>query len=267
MKLFKKAALTAVVTASALVSFAAQAQQQTCDITSATVTQLFSTTFDGLVFSKAVSDDGTFFGNVPDIANPIWGGNRAVLFEVVPGGNPGGGTITFDGTSLYNLAVTFSDQKLSILDAAPPNNLVTTTSGGSLVIENVANIDGGNDANFDVGGLLSAGSAVQTIDFSQFGAAGAPGSPVVTCTDTTGNCALIPGLNLDGVRYTLEGTPSGVCTDSYTLRVQTNNNSYYEVDITTSPIVQSKNVPVPAMFVYLTLAFMGLVGVKLSRRA
>ena len=76
MKLIKQAALTAVVTASALVSFGAHAQQQTCDISSAEVTQLFSTTFDGLVFSKAVVDDGTFFGDVPDIANPIWGGNR-----------------------------------------------------------------------------------------------------------------------------------------------------------------------------------------------
>ena len=267
MKIFQKAALTAVVTASALISFASQAQQQTCDVTSATVTQLFSTTFDGLVFSKAVTDDGTFFGDVPDIANPIFGGNRSILFTETPGGNPGGGTITFDGTTLYNLAVTFADQRLDILDAAPPNNLVTTTSGGSLNIDNVANIDGGNDANFDVGGLLSAGSAVQTVDFSQFGAAGVPGSPVVTCTDTTGNCTLIPGLNLDGVRYSLEGTPSGVCNDAYTLRVQTSNNSYYEVAISTAPIVNSKNVPVPALFIYLTLACMGLVGVKLSRRA
>ncbi len=267
MKIFQKAALTAVVTASALISFASQAQQVTCDISSAAVTQLFSTTFDGLIFGKAVTDDFTFFGDVPDIANPIWGGNRSVLFSEIPGGNAGGGTITFDGTSLHNLAMTFSDQKLDILDAAPPNNLVATTSGGSLNIDNVANIDGGNDANFDVGGLLSAGSAVQTVDFSGFGPAGAPGSPVVTCTDTTGNCALLPGLNLDGVRYTLEGTPTAACTDSYTLRVQTSNNSYYEVDFTTAPIVNTKNVPVPALFIYLTLACMGMVGVKLSRRA
>ena len=266
MKLMKQAALTAVVTASALMSFTAQAQQQTCDVTGASVTQLFSSTFDGLVFSKAVTDDGTFFGDIPDIGNPIWGVNRAVLFTETPGGNPGGGTITFDGTVLHQLALTFADQTLSILDAAPPNNLETTTSGGSLSIENIPNVDAGDDANFDVGGLLSAGSAVQTVDFSQFNAVGNPG-PVVTCTDTTGNCNLLPGLNLDGVRYTLEGTPGGVCNDSYTLRVQTGNNSYYEVAINTAPIVNTKNVPVPAMFIYLTLALMGLVGVKLSRRA
>ena len=267
MKLIKKAAITAVMTASALASFATHAQQQTCDISSAVVTQLFSTTFDGIVFSKAVTDDGSFFGDIPDIANPIWGGNRSVQFSEISGGNPGGGAITFDGTALYQLAITFSDQRIDILDAAPPNNLVTTTSGGSLSITSPSNLDGGDDANFDRGGPLGTGNTDLTVDFTQFGAAGAPGSPVVTCTDTTGNCLAIPGLNLDGVRYTLEGTPSGVCSDNYTLRVQTDNNSYYEVDITTSPIVNSKNVPVPAIFIYLTLAFMGLAGVKLSRRS
>lgn len=266
MKLMKQAALTAVFTASALMPFTAQAQQQTCDISSASVTQLFSSTFDGLVFAKSVSDDGTFFGDVPDIGNPIWGVNRSVLFTETPGGNPGGGTITFDGAVLHQLAMTFADQNLSILDAAPPNNLVTTTSAGSLSIDTIPDVDGGDDANFDVGGPLSAASAVQVVDFSQFNAVGTPG-PVVTCTDTTGNCNLLPGLSLDGVRYTLEGAPGGVCNDNYTLRVQTGNNSYYEVAIATAPIVNTKNVPVPAMFIYLTLALMGLVGVKMSRRS
>lgn len=270
MKLLKKAALTAVVAATAVIPFTSHAQVQTCDVTSAEVTQLFSATFDGLIFSKQVTANGTFFGDIPDIANPIWGANRTVLFSVNPAGNPGGGTISFDGTVLHQLAVTFADQTLSILDAAPPNNLVTTTSGGSLSIENIPNVDGGNDANFDVGVPLvlplPATPPPRVVDFSQFNAAGTPG-PVLTCTDTTGNCGLVPGLNLDGVRYTLEGTPGGVCNDSYTLRVQTDNNSYYEVAITTAPIVNSKNVPVPAMFIYLTLALMGLVGVKLSRRS
>jgi hypothetical protein len=90
MKLFKK---SFIAVAGALL-LSSHAQSATYEIESADISQLFSATFDGLVFFKAVSDDGSFFGNVPDVANPVWGVNRSIKVEPANNGSEAYGTIT-----------------------------------------------------------------------------------------------------------------------------------------------------------------------------
>ena len=75
MKFLNKTNNLAIALAGVL---SASANAATHNIESVTITQLFSSTFDGLVFTKAVTDDGSFFGNVPDIANPTFGVNRSI---------------------------------------------------------------------------------------------------------------------------------------------------------------------------------------------
>lgn len=237
-------------------------------IDSVEIKQLFSATFDGLVFSKTLSDDGTFFGAVPDIANPIFGANRAIKIDTT-GDHDGGGTISMDGSQLNQLAITLPDTTLTIITSLT-GTLVTETSGASLSINNVPNLDAGDDANFDFGGPLSDGATEYAIDFSSFNALGTPGV-VNTCVNADNFCGLLPTLSLDGVRYTLEGSPTEAGGDVLTLRVQTANGSYYEVEMITAVAASendSKNVPAMGTFGLVAL-FSGLIAVsaKLRRKS
>lgn len=235
-------------------------------IESVEIKQLFSATFDGLVFQKSLTDDDTFFGAVPDIANPVFGANRAISVASV-GDYDGGGTISLDGSQLNQLAVTLPDLTLTIITSST-GTLVTETSGASLSINNVPNLDGGDDANFDFGGPLSAGAEEYALDFSAFNPLGDPGV-VNTCVNADNFCGLLPSLSLDGVRYTLEGSPTEAGGDVLTLRVQTGNGSYYEVEMITAVAASegSKNVPAMGTFGLVAL-FGGLVAVaaKLRRK-
>jgi hypothetical protein len=236
------------------------------EIESVEITQLFSATFDGLVFSKSLVDDGTFFGAVPDINNPVFGQNRAISISTT-GDHDGGGTISFDGSQLNQLAVTLPDTVLTIITSAT-GTLVTETSGASFSINNVPNLDGGDDANFDSGGPLANGATDYALDFSEFNALGTPGV-VNTCVNADNYCGLLPTLSLDGVRYTLEGTPTEAGGDVLTLRVQSSNGSYYEVELTTALAAEDNSKNVPAMGTFgLVALFGGLIAVaaKLRRR-
>ena len=115
-----------------------------------------------------------------------------------------GGYINFDGTQLNNLAITLPDVTLTIITSAS-NTLTTETSGASITMSNIPDFDGGDDANFDHGGPLSAASEELAVDFSNFNnlAAGEPGV-VNTCVNPDNFCGLLPALSLDGYRYTLE---------------------------------------------------------------
>ena len=272
MTLLKKTTAAVALAAACTVPMQASATT-TVEIVSAEITQLFSATFDGLVFGKSVADNDTFFGDVPDIANPVFGVNRTI--NITNTGGTGGGLITFDGTQLDELAITLPDLQLQIIDGPGPTIITVETEGASLSTEDIPHFDGGGDANFDFGTSLDDElppnnvATFQTIDFSLFNniLGGDPGV-VKSCTDSTGNCALLPSLSLDGVRYTLEGTLTATGGDSLTLRVQTSNTSYYEVALVTGGLaVPGKNVPVPAPFIYLTLAALAAVGVRLSRKA
>jgi hypothetical protein len=257
--------IKSITAAIALTATASIAQAGTFAIESATVTQLFSSTFDGLVFSKAVTDDGSFFGNVPNVADAQFGVNRSILVTAT-GDFAGSGLISFDGTEMDILSVQLPDQTLTII-TGPTETLVTETAGAGIRLSDKNVTDGGDDANFDQGGPLSTNSLAELIDFSTFNdvGAGAPGV-VDTCVNASGYCGLLPSLNLDGVRWTVEGTPTANGGDTFILRAQTSNKSYYEVMIVTAAVA-GKNVPAMGAFGLVAL-FGGLVAVaaRLRRR-
>lgn len=262
------------------VAISGTAHSELYSIESAQVTDLFSTTFDGLIFGLSVdTTTGTFFGGIPNINDPEYGNNRAIKFDQDSVYN-GGGVISISSEGVDYADITLADQTLTII-TGQTGTLVTETSGAEIKINHASadlQVDGGDDSNFDIGGPLSAGNTVETLDFSTFNniAAGDTNGPVLSCTNVDGYCGLLPALSLDGVRYTLEGTPSPAGGDTLTLRVQTSNNSYYEVELVTGPIIQAqvqtqegdgKNVPAMGTFGLVAL-FGGLIAVaaKLRRR-
>jgi|GEM_PF-725409 len=271
MKLFtasaKKIAFLAATFASAS-SHAASYNIETVEIT-----QLFSATFEGFAL-RSVSDDGSFFGDVPNIDNPTFGVNR-VLDVSVTDASTAGGVINFDGNQLNNLTLSLPDTTLTILTSAT-GVLTTLAQGASITITDIPVFDGGLDDNFDVGGALgsqgnvTATDAAYNLDFSTFNnlPAGDPGV-VVSCVNTVDSfCGLLPSLALDALRYTIEGTPTANGGDTFILRAQSWNNSYYEIVFTTAEVDGgSKNVPAMGTFGLIAL-FGGLVAVsaKLRRR-
>ena len=254
-----------ITAAIALTATASIAQAGTYSIESATVNQLFSSTFDGLVFSKSVSDDGSFFGEVPDIANPVFGSNRSIQITT-DGDFTGSGSITFDGTEMDLLSVQLPDMTLTII-TGPTETLITETAGAAIRLSDKNVIDGGDDANFDQGGPLANNGLAELIDFSTFNDIGAGALGVVdSCVNASGYCGNLPSLNLDGVRWTLEGTPTANGGDTFILRAQTSNKSYYEITLVTAAVT-GKNVPAMGAFGLVAL-FGGLVAVaaRLRRR-
>jgi|MDSY01.1.fsa_nt_gb hypothetical protein len=260
----------------AAVSISATAQSELYSIESVEVTQLFSSTFDGLIFQKAVDTaSGTYFGGIPDISAPVYGVNRAIKFDK-NSVYDGGGVISLSNEGLDYADITLPDYTLTII-TGETTTLITETSGAEIKINHASadlQADGGDDANFDVGGPLSALNVVETLDFSTFNniSIGDTDGPVLNCVNSAGYCGLLPALSLDGVRYTIEGTPSEAGGDTLTLRVQTSNNSYYEIEMITGPIIQAqlggaKNVPAMGTFGLVAL-FGGLVAVaaKLRRK-
>ena len=225
-------------------------------IESARMTQLYSQTFDGLVFSTQVTDDGSFFGAVPFVNNPLFGVNRGV--DVVTLSGQGGGSLVFDGNSLTSLQIVLPQTLFSFIDG-----LTTTTdaitNGFTVIANSLPESDGGNDPNFDVGSTF--GNQSQTFpvlaDASAFNLPGQPGV-VTSCSSPSGNCALLPALSLDATRYTLAGTPTLAGGDDYIFRAQTSNGSYYEIEFTTAAVV-----PLPASF---WLLCSGLIGLNILKR-
>ena len=261
--------IKSITAAIALSATASIAQAGTYSIESVTISQLFSSTFDGLVFSKSVTDDGSFFGVVPNIADAQFGVNRSIQVTHT-GAGTGSGSITFHGTEMDLLSAQLPNTTLTIItgaDANGPLTLTTETAGAAIRLSDTNVTDGGDDANFDQGGPLSANGLAELIDFSTFNdlGAGAPGV-VDTCVNVSGYCGLLPSLNLDGVRWTVEGTPTASGGDTFILRAQTSNKSYYEVTIVTAA-VSGKNVPAMGAFGLVAL-FGGLVAVaaRLRRR-
>ena len=254
-----------ITAAIALTATASIAQAGTYSIESATVNQLYSATFDGLILSKLVTDDGTYFGDIPDIDNPVFGTNRTI--QITTNGDfTGSGSITFDGTEMDLLSAQLPDMTLTIITGAT-STLVTETAGAAIRLSDKNVIDGGDDANFDQGGPLSTNSLAELIDFSTFNDIGAGEQGVVdSCVNPAGFCGNLPSLNLDGVRWTLEGTPTANGGDTFILRAQTSNKSYYEITLVTAAVT-GKNVPAMGAFGLVAL-FGGLIAVaaRLRRR-
>jgi hypothetical protein len=144
---------------------------------------------------------------------------------------------------------------LTITNGTFGNGFVTIRNGNSFPVggaeDDITNMIGGTlgtngtaDADISAGGTPSVfqhtlAPQIDGLDFSSF-------SEVVdTCTPTSAGsaiCALIPGLNLDGVRYQITGIVdiAGLGGDAFTLIQQTGTSALLTVDFTTTA------VPVPA---------------------
>ena len=207
--------------------------------------QIWSPTFDGL--GQPVVDDGSFFGVIPNVENPIYGLNRQVDYvEVNTTTNNGGGFIAYDGTTLLSLTLLLPDGILKTFAQDNPQYTETYISGASIVGLDLPTTDGGNDHNFDV-----SGNGIDPIAaFSEYN------DVAQSCVGPL--CAVLPFLHLDFVRYTLEGIPSTNGGDNYLLRGQVSNTSYLEISFTTAP----SPVPLPAGITLFLSGLVGFLGIK-----
>ena len=202
-----------------------------------------------------MTDDGSFFGNVPDFNNPIFGVNRSTKWEKT-GNFDGSGFITFEQNEPEAFFIQLPDIDISIITS--PSSTMDMSSSGLYVTANNIPSDDGYDNNYDVGEPLSFGSTDPVGDFSAFNNIIAGETGVLqSCVNPDGFCPLAPSLSLDFVRFTLEGTPTENGGDNFILRGQTSNASYLEIEFTTTA------VPLPAG-IYLFLS--GLVGLGLIKR-
>jgi hypothetical protein len=229
-------------------------------ITSATVLNIYSTTLDGACTPSPVGD---FFSCSPD--SPP--GAALSITDVNVGTNPGSGTLsvqydnaTGEITQVNDMIILLRDMDITIAGATPTlitirngNGVpgagdVTTIHSGTGTTNGTADPD--EDSTFNTGASLTKfqhddAPKIDAPDFSAFTAV------VDTCVGPL--CALIPLLALDGVRYEIEGTVSGLGGDTFTLTTETGNSSSYEVAFTTAV------VPVPAA-VWLFGSALGLLG-------
>jgi len=268
-----KTTIAAIISAASLTS--TMAQSATFDIDSVTLDQLFSSTFDGLVYQESVGNDGSFFGVIPNIDDYVFGVNRTINVISQPGGS---GHITFDeNNNLTELSIGFPDLTMNILTVLNPYTTLTVeTSGVGLHIGTHPIEDSGHIANqLDVGGDITENSKLERLyvsPFNDINNVNPQSGAVDSCISTgTGSdyCPIIPGLSLNATRYTLEGTPTDAGGDTFILRAQTfSNNSYYEITFTTAVASSNKNVPAMGAFGLIAL-FAGLItiGARLRSRA
>ena len=207
-----KQCFSSVIKLTAITLFAANVNAN--NISSASVTGIHSTTFDGPISA----------GN-PSVLNGV----SNVTFTAVGttlGGvtETGKGILKFDGDNLYLGSVLLPDLEIEIVSGG------TTFVGTSGAVLNLSapKVDT-NTGTFSVDG----GSNV-VADFSDFGAA------TVSCSGPA--CAGIPFLNLDGLNYTIVGniTPEG--GDTLTLTLETNNGSLLAVEVVTAPVSITANI-------------------------
>lgn len=170
-------------------------------------------------------------------------------------------------TQINSLRVNLPDQVLTIngSNLGVGTSIVTITQGN--------NNPGANDDIFLQSGA-AASSAADSNDATGQGAGvfendGAPAAVhpdfatftdvVDDCTGDMTICGLLGILSLDGVRYRILGTVSGLGGDAFELTAQSGNNSIYKVEFSTAA------VPVPAA-VWLFGSALGLLG-WMRRRA
>lgn len=205
-------------------------------VASADVLGIHSATFDG-----APAADGTF---IPAIT-----GTNVTFTNVgtANGGSTATGTgiVEYDGTTLRLASVLLPDLDVSITAGA--NSALVNTSGATV---NLA--APGLDTEAGFAGFQVEASPVVVADFSTF-------STVVTaCTEASAViCPGVPFLNLDGVRYEIDGTITEEGGDTLTLTLQTSNNSVLSIELTT--LAAPTNVPVPAFALFGIFASLGLI--------
>ena len=207
-----KQCFSSVVTLTAITLFAANVNAN--NISSATVTGIHSTTFDGPISSSnpsklsggsnvTFSDAGTTHGGVTE---------------------SGKGILKYDGDNLYLGSVLLPDLDIVINSAG-----TTTVATSGAVLNLSAPKTDTTSGSFSVDG----GSNI-VADFSDFGAA------TVSCSGPA--CPGIPFLNLDGLNYTIVGNLSPEGGDTLTLTLETNNGSLLSVQFVTEPVSITANI-------------------------
>jgi len=222
------------------------------NVASFSIIDLFSTTFDNA--AQPLPDDGTFTGAYPDASTQP----RQVAFSDVGTANggiteTGTGILSYDGSTLFLSAILFTDQDVQVLPGLPQETNITT-SGASLSFAAPKQDTESGFAGFQVDGTNDADSSTDVVaDFSHFA------DVIETCVGPL--CSLIDTLDLDGVRYQIDGNLTAEGGDTITVTVQTANDSVYQVNVLTQAVVAEagENVPFPTAFIILGgLALLGI---------
>jgi hypothetical protein len=257
----KRISLAAVTLALAAASASAAVVTRSFNVNSVDVGDIHSATFDDPLTPCNVSppdaQECAFFGGYHT------GPNRVVFVDV--GAFPGEGflTVDYEDTTGEILVVTrlylrARDVDVDIDPQGGGHADITVTQGNSapaprdyVFVEAGTgtfgrDLDGGGSQTTLGAGTADAdqGVAVGQASIFQHNGAPNPDNPdfavfsdiVDSCSDSPSGtlCPLIPLLNLDGVRYRLEGTITADGGDSLVLKLQTANNSILRVNFTTA---------------------------------
>ena len=228
------------------------AQAEAVQIVSAQLVDLYSATFDGAL--------NTDCSAAPDLELcDFFGGNHFLNPRNIQITNfgTGSGVIDFDGTTLNQLDIQLPELQL-VINAGTATETVINTNGAASPDGIFANASGTpHSDNAGTSNWQHEGAPNIVIDFATF-------TDIVDTTDpeqcSGALCALIGVLSLDGVRYQLDGTPTPLGGDDFTLWGQTGNNSIYQIDFQTAVI------PVPAA-AWLFGSALGLLGWLRRRNA
>ena len=156
-------------------------------------------------------------------------------------------------------AIRITDLHVQVLGGLPQETNITTT-GASLSFAAPKLDTESGFSGFQVDGTNDADSSTDVVaDFSHFA------DVIDTCSGVL--CALIDTLDLDGVRYQVDGNLSPEGGDTITVTVQTANDSVYQVNVVTQAVVAEagENVPFPTAFIIL--GGLALLGIARKSRA
>ena len=242
----------------------------TFNVTNAVLPSLYSGTLDApctpIGGTPGTPGAGFFFCTAASIT--------PVAIAIVPSPTGGAGAISLkydDATGQVTeiSSLDFYVSNLAIKITAAVSGDVTVVSGNNVPVANdfpflkagTAGTNASADADQNPGSITSfqydaPGTETDATQFATFT------NIVDTCVGTA--CALIPVLNINGLRYEIVGTVTGTGASRVyngALRSETSNNSNYIVNFT------SAVVPAPAAGSLLLTAVGGLAARRLKKRA
>ena len=217
---------------------------RTFSINTAIIADLYSATFDGSSFPCGANptQECTFFDGAPPAA-------RNVAFTNI---GTGSGSLNVDYEDTTGEILQVNSMKISLPDLSI---VITNTSGATTAtvtqgnsvpvvtdtpfieagIGTIARVFGRGTADADQGVAIGEASVFQHSDAPNTDSPDFFAFPDVIDSCTGVFCVLLPLLNLDAVRYRVEGTISGAGGDALTLKAQTPSYSIYRVEFSTAP--------------------------------
>ena len=234
---------------------------QVFEINNAYVKQIFSPAFDGNYLGQSVIDDGSFFGNVPNIDNYQVGVNRTSSISNLS--EDVSGEISFDGDSI-SLFINFDTVQATV--DIPQSGRVLQVDLHSFTFTLPVLNDAGDHINFDAGGEFSSGNTSEIgffpslFDNDSTDQLGYTRNCIANYDPVYGGqlCSFVNNIvgTTNASRIIIDGNPSESGGDDFLLMAGTPYNGYFEIAFSTS------EVPLPAG-IYLFLS--GLVGLGLMR--